>query len=127
MAEYDSRGPQNPGGGRVALSRQAVLPGDEVLRLPEAGVVRVGAGLQQRSDALVTDRAGVLRRTKGGKLWVEGSQKRRARSQTQAHIQNMLVYLRHIVVKGSFVVVNAFSTAAMPSLEVYAATFVRHV
>ena len=55
---------------------QAVLPGDEVLRLPEAGVVRVGAGLQQSGGALVTNRGGVLRQTKGGKLWVEGSQKR---------------------------------------------------
>ena len=59
-----------------AASPQAVLPGDEVLRLPEAGVVRVGMGLQQSGGALVTNRAGVLRQTKGGKLWVEGSQKR---------------------------------------------------
>ena len=49
-----------------------------MLRLPEAGVVRVGAGLQQSGGALVTNRGGVLRQTKGGKLWVEGSQKRRA-------------------------------------------------
>ena len=48
-----------------------------MLRLPEAGVVRVGAGLQQSGGALVTNRGGVLRQTKGGKLWVEGSQKRR--------------------------------------------------
>jgi len=62
--------------GGLLSSPQAVLPGDEVLRLPEAGVVRVGAGLQQAGGALVTNRGGVLRQTKGGKLWVDGSQKR---------------------------------------------------
>ena len=60
-----------------------MLPGDEVLRLPEAGIVRVGAGLRQAGGALVTDRGGVLRRTRGGKLWVEGSQKRCARRPQQ--------------------------------------------
>lgn len=60
----------------LLLVPQAVLPGDEVLRLPEAGVVRVGAGLQQSGGALVTNRGGVLRQTKAGKLWVDGSQKR---------------------------------------------------
>jgi hypothetical protein len=108
------------------LAPQAVLPGDEVLALPEAGVVRVGAGLQQNGAALVTNRAGVLRRTKGGKLWVEGSQKRCARLRVQPCPESA-VNLWHILVNKSSVVVTSSTTAATPSPEVSMVTLLRRV
>jgi len=55
---------------------QVVGPGDSVLVLPEAGQLRVGAGLRAEGGHLRTTRPGVLRRTKAGKLWVQGRQKR---------------------------------------------------
>lgn len=55
---------------------QVVGPGDSVLVLPEAGQLRVGAGLHAEGSHLRTTRPGVLRRTKAGKLWVQGRQKR---------------------------------------------------
>ena len=55
---------------------QVLGPGDSVLVLPDAGQVRVGAGLHAEGGHLRTTRAGVLRRTKAGKLWVQGRQKR---------------------------------------------------
>ena len=58
------------------LFAQVLGPGDSVLVLPDAGQVRVGAGLHAEGGHLRTTRAGVLRRTKAGKLWVQGRQKR---------------------------------------------------
>ena len=51
-------------------------PGDRVAALPTGGELRVGPGLAADGDWLATARAGVLRRAKGGKLWVEGRAKR---------------------------------------------------
>jgi exosome complex component RRP40 len=56
-----------------------VCPGDAVLRLPPAGVVRVGGGLRQDGDHLVALKAGVLRQApRAGALWVAGRQRRYA-------------------------------------------------
>lgn len=53
-----------------------VTPGDVVLQLPEEGDVRIGVGLRIQEETLVSQRAGVLKQTKAGRLWVEGRQKR---------------------------------------------------
>ena len=60
--------------------------GDAVARLPaDGGTMRVGPGLLVSSSAnddeenggfLVTARPGILRQTKGGKLWVEARSRR---------------------------------------------------
>ncbi len=55
---------------------QVVVPGEVVKRLPQTGVVRIGSGLQQDGDALVAIKAGVLRKTTNGKIWVESRQRR---------------------------------------------------
>ena len=55
---------------------QVVVPGDEVLRLPEKGILRVGGGLQQDGAVLIATRPGLLYQAKNGKLWVESRQKR---------------------------------------------------
>ena len=55
---------------------QAVGPGDRLAELPAAGQVRVGPGIQPEDNLLVASKAGVLRQTKGGKLWIEGKHKR---------------------------------------------------
>lgn len=60
----------------LLLRHQAVVPGAAVLTLPESGRLRVGGGLQPDGQHLVASKAGVLRATKAGKLWVEGRQKR---------------------------------------------------
>ena len=46
------------------------------MQLPEVGIVRVGAGVQQDGDVLVACKAGVLQQSKEGKIWVQGSQRR---------------------------------------------------
>ncbi|KAK9840591.1 hypothetical protein WJX81_003233 [Elliptochloris bilobata] len=56
------------------VENTVVGPGDSVLVLPEAGQVRVGAGLHADGGHLRTTRPGILRRTKAGKLWVQGRQ-----------------------------------------------------
>ncbi|BDA49650.1 Exosome complex component rrp40 [Coccomyxa sp. Obi] len=58
------------------MNSQVVAPGDVVAVLPEQGKVKVGAGLYAEGNSLHTSKAGVLRQTKVGKLWVEGRQKR---------------------------------------------------
>ena len=58
------------------LLAQVVCPGDNVLLLPKSGVVRIGGGVQQAGDSLVAIKAGRLRSTKNGKLWIDGRQKR---------------------------------------------------
>ena len=57
-------------------SLQPVCPGDVLLHLPDTGVVRVGGGVRQEGGALVAARAGVLRRERNGKLWVETRMRR---------------------------------------------------
>eukprot|EP00887_Chlorella_sp_A99_P007047 scaffold2.g7047.t1 len=59
-----------------SISGRVVLPGDEVMRLPETGVVRVGGGLQADGEALVAVKVGTLQQAKNGKMWVESRQKR---------------------------------------------------
>lgn len=58
------------------MNSQVVAPGDVVAVLPEQGKVKVGAGLYAEGNSLHTSKAGMLRQTKAGKLWVEGRQKR---------------------------------------------------
>jgi exosome complex component RRP40 len=55
---------------------QYVVPGDQVFKLPESGVVRVGTGLRDDGTQLVASRPGLLQQSKNGKLWVFGRQKR---------------------------------------------------
>jgi exosome complex RNA-binding protein Rrp4 len=55
---------------------QAVAPGDIICQLPETGEVRVGSGVQLSSTQLCSVKAGILRQTTSGKLWIEGRQKR---------------------------------------------------
>lgn len=54
----------------LSPNSQAVAPGDAVARLPSSGELRVGPGLDADDTFLTTERAGVLRRTRAGKLWV---------------------------------------------------------
>lgn len=65
--------------------KQIVNAGDAVAALPTDGsALRVGPGLQVASsqggaedeEYLVTARPGILRQTKGGKLWVEARSRR---------------------------------------------------
>ena len=73
--------------GKNHPKKQIVGPGDAVARLPADGSeMRVGPGLLVSSSSLssadddggflVTARPGVLRQTKGGKLWVETRSRR---------------------------------------------------
>lgn len=55
---------------------QVVGPGDVLGRLPEVGTVRAGPSLSALDGNLVTSKAGTVRKTKTGKIWVEGRQKR---------------------------------------------------
>lgn len=55
----------------LPLRAQGVCPGDVLMALPEAGVVRIGGGVQQEGRALVATKAGVLRQERNGQLWVE--------------------------------------------------------
>jgi exosome complex component RRP40 len=55
---------------------QYVVPGDQVFKLPESGVVRVGTGLRDDGIQLIASRPGLLQQSKNGKLWVFGRQKR---------------------------------------------------
>ncbi|KAK9804839.1 hypothetical protein WJX72_008204 [[Myrmecia] bisecta] len=55
---------------------KVVLPGDNLLSLPDQGVIRVGAGLRQSEGYLQSIKPGVLKQTKSGKYWIEGRQKR---------------------------------------------------
>ena len=54
----------------------AVLPGDQAAVIPESGNIIIGQGLQPQENVLICTKAGLLRSTAKGKLWVEGSQKR---------------------------------------------------
>ncbi len=58
------------------MQPQAVCPGDSVLTLPESGTVRTGGGIVQAGDRLISIKAGLLRKTNAGKLWIDGRQKR---------------------------------------------------
>lgn len=55
---------------------KVVTPGDGLLQLPKNGKLRIGTGIYVDEDQLVTNRCGVARQTKAGKVWVEGRQKR---------------------------------------------------
>ena len=61
---------------RLAAGLQAAGQEAAVLTLPESGRLRVGGGLQPDGEHLVASKAGILRASKAGKLWVEGRQKR---------------------------------------------------
>ncbi|KAK9867474.1 hypothetical protein WJX84_006859 [Apatococcus fuscideae] len=55
---------------------RVVAPGDSVYQLPEKGEVRVGSGIHQDGQHLITCRPGLLSTTQSGKVWVAGRQKR---------------------------------------------------
>lgn len=65
-----------PTGADSLLASQVVYPGQSVCKLPDTGQLRVGPGLEANNNALCTTKSGILRKTKVGKLWVEGRQKR---------------------------------------------------
>lgn len=58
------------------LMVQVVGPGDEVQPLPESGSIRIGSGLRTQEGYVVSQKCGVVRQTRNGKLWLEGKQKR---------------------------------------------------
>jgi len=57
---------------------QVVGPGDQVQPLPVSGSIRIGAGLRTQEGFVVSQKCGVVRQTRNGKLWLEGRQKRYA-------------------------------------------------
>lgn len=63
----------------AAIVGRVAAPGDTVLVLPSDGGGRVaisGASLRPEGGAVVASKCGVVRRTRGGQLWIEGRQKR---------------------------------------------------
>ena len=60
----------------VHVDVKVVTPGDGLLQLPKNGKLRIGTGIYVDEDQLVTNRCGVARQTKAGKVWVGGRQKR---------------------------------------------------
>lgn len=60
----------------MAAPQPAVGPGDRLSELPASGQVRVGAGIQPADSYLVATKAGLLRQTRTGKLWIEGQNRR---------------------------------------------------
>ncbi|KAK9820696.1 hypothetical protein WJX74_008252 [Apatococcus lobatus] len=60
----------------VAKPVRIAAPGDSVVDLPEKGEVRVGTGIHQEGNHLITCRPGLLCTTQSGKVWVAGRQKR---------------------------------------------------
>lgn len=53
-----------------------MLPGEQIIALPETGEVRIGGGLHLASSHIIATKGGLLQQAPGGKLWVEGRQKR---------------------------------------------------
>jgi exosome complex RNA-binding protein Rrp4 len=60
----------------LVVMTQVVVPGDVVQQLPPSGAVRIGPGLRAADGAVLAQKAGVLRQTRAGKLWLEGHQRR---------------------------------------------------
>lgn len=61
----------------TSLVGQMVVPGDIIMNLPTDGQeVRLGGGLRQVGDHVISTRAGIVRHYQPGKYWIEGSQKR---------------------------------------------------
>jgi hypothetical protein len=58
------------------FTSQVVGPGDEVQQLPESGSIRIGAGLRTQDGHVLSQKCGVVRQTRNGKIWLEGRQKR---------------------------------------------------
>jgi len=58
------------------LKLQVVFPGQVLCKLPSSGQLRLGSGLQTQAETVCTIKAGILHKTKTGKLWLEGRQKR---------------------------------------------------
>lgn len=46
------------------------------MRLPTSGKLRVGSGVSVENGQLITNKCGIARQTKAGKVWVESRQKR---------------------------------------------------
>jgi hypothetical protein len=60
----------------ILYCNQVVAPGDAVQALPEAGKIRIGPGLRAQEGFITAQKCGIVRKTKTGKLWLEGRQKR---------------------------------------------------
>ncbi len=58
------------------LQLQVVFPGQILCKIPSSGQLRLGPGLQPQAETVCTIKSGILHKTKTGKLWVEGRQKR---------------------------------------------------
>lgn len=58
------------------LIDKGVGPGDVIATLPTSGEVRISVGLRLEGGYVVSNRSGVLHQMKGGKVWVEGRQKK---------------------------------------------------
>mmetsp|Transcript_23667 Transcript_23667/g.65640 ORF Transcript_23667/g.65640 Transcript_23667/m.65640 type:complete len:241 (+) Transcript_23667:223-945(+) len=63
-------------GNRETLIGKVVLPGDRVLPIPDSGYIRVGPGLHQQGDFLLSSKPGLVKETSTGKVWMQGIQKR---------------------------------------------------
>mmetsp|Transcript_6610 Transcript_6610/g.15903 ORF Transcript_6610/g.15903 Transcript_6610/m.15903 type:complete len:133 (+) Transcript_6610:165-563(+) len=55
---------------------QVVFPGDPVVQIPLNEQLRVGTGLQQRGEEIISNKAGLVCRTSTGKFWLQVVQKR---------------------------------------------------
>lgn len=66
------------------FTSQVVGPGDEVQQLPESGSIRIGAGLRTQDGHVLSQKCGVVRQTRNGKIWLEGRQKRWVHSRGMA-------------------------------------------
>ena len=56
--------------------QQVAAPGDFVADLPPSGQVRIGSGVQAAETSLLSSKAGLVRCTRAGKLWIDARQKR---------------------------------------------------
>ncbi|CAG9465070.1 unnamed protein product [Pedinophyceae sp. YPF-701] len=95
-----------------------VGPGEPVAKLPERGTVRIGTGLRSEGGHLECTKAGVLRLTKQGRLWVEGNQKRYI-----PQTDDLVIGVVRSRLAESFVVdIRAPSPAQLPALAFEGAT-----
>ena len=86
----------------TCLDVKVVTPGESLLQLPKHGKLRIGTGISVDDNQLVTNRCGVARQTKAGKVWIEGRQKRSASFDIH--------HLKHRQVRGA-IEVHAFAKA----------------
>ena len=77
----------NSPGSKFTLLLQVSAPGDFVADLPATGQVTVGSGVQAAEASLLSSKAGLVRCTRAGKVWIDTKQKRyeRGAGQRRSH------------------------------------------